>query len=76
MHIHGPSMHVQAASFHNANLQSRAALQAQRAAETRKRLLRKSELLRDGSDPDADLLIGHWLDANGHPGSEPGPNEF
>ena len=76
MHIHGPSIHVQAASFHNASLQSRATLQAQRAAETRKRLLRKSELLRDGSDPDADLLIGHWLDAQDHSGPEPRPDEF
>lgn len=64
MHIHGNSMHIQSANFSSARLQNRAALEAQRAAETRKRLLKKSQSLEAESSADADavLLIGHWLD--------------
>lgn len=76
MHIHGPSMNIQAANFHSANLQSRATLEAQRAAETRKRLLRKSASLQADADPDAVLLIGHWLDPEARPGSGSEPDDL
>ncbi|MGH9605455.1 MAG: hypothetical protein ACRD3N_07125 [Terracidiphilus sp.] len=68
MHIHGNSMNLNAANFSSPGLQNRAALEAQRAAETRKRLLNKSQSLEaeSGADSDATLLIGHWLD--GEPG--------
>jgi len=66
MHIHGNSMNLQAANFYPAGLQSRAAA-AERAAEVRKRLLKSAANTEDSADPDATLLVGHWLDQPDNP---------
>jgi hypothetical protein len=61
MHIHGNSMSVQSASFSAA--QGERAAAAQRAAEVRKRLLKSAQSVEPGTDPDATLLVGQWLDS-------------
>jgi hypothetical protein len=61
MHIHGSSMHSQANVFHTAAQGQRAAA-AERAAETRRKLLKKSAKIDASSDSATEFLVGHWLD--------------
>lgn len=61
MHIHPAAL-----GLHTINTYAMAnerAANAQRAAETRKRLLRSAQVLEADADPDATLLIGQWLDS-------------
>ncbi len=61
MHIHG-SFGIQSANLYSAANSERAAA-AQRAEETRKKLLRKAQEIGGESSPEETLLIGQWLDA-------------
>jgi len=61
MHVHPAAI-----GLHNINayaLGNERAASAQRAAETRKRLLKSAESIEAESDPDATLLIGQWMDS-------------
>jgi hypothetical protein len=62
MHIHPDAIWPQ--NINTYGLANERAAHAQRAAEVRKKLLRagQSDDLEVSSDPDATLLIGHWLD--------------
>lgn len=62
MHIHGNFMNLHSASLDSATNSERAAA-AQRAAETRKKLLNKALDLNGQASPEETLLIGNWLDA-------------
>jgi hypothetical protein len=63
MHIHGNGFNVQSASLGGAA--SYRAENAERAAQTRKRLHKAAQTLEatalDASDPDASFLVGEWL---------------
>ena len=80
MHIHGNSMHINPASFNSASLQDRAAA-AQRAAETRKRLLKAAQLDAADAADEESLLVGRWLHTQaiplhgGDPDREDPPDE-
>ncbi len=65
MHIHGSSRSVHSASLY-------AAPHDERAAETRKRLLRHAEDADLGASPEEDLMIGHWFNLHSGSGSDPG----
>jgi len=67
MHIHGHSMNIPTAGLYSAAQSERMA--ARRAAETRRKLLKKASGIEAGASPDEMLLIGHWLD----PQSDEGP---
>jgi hypothetical protein len=59
-------VHPAAVGLHSINtyaLANERAATAQRAAETRKRLLNSAQSIEAESDPDATLLIGQWLDS-------------
>lgn len=60
MHIHGNSMAVNQADFYAAAQNGKAAA-AQRAAETRKKLLKGAAEIEGSATPDESLLIGHWM---------------
>jgi hypothetical protein len=60
MHIHPAAVGLQSINTY-ALANERAA--NERAAETRKRLLKSAQSIEAGSDPDATLLIGQWLDS-------------
>jgi hypothetical protein len=63
MHIHGQIPNVSAASFFGISAGDRAA-QAQRAAETRKKLLKAGRSAAAAvADPDATFLVGRWMEA-------------
>ncbi len=63
MHIHPAAIGLQPISSDAAGNERAAA--AQRAAEIRKRLLKSAQSVEDeaATDPDANLLIGQWLDS-------------
>ncbi len=63
MHIHPAAIGLQPISSYAAGNERAAA--AQRAAEIRKRLLKSAQSGEDEAtaDPDANLLIGQWLDS-------------
>jgi hypothetical protein len=61
MHIHMNPLSVQAASFFLAAQGERAAA-AQRAAETRKKLLKSASAIGDEASAEETLLIGQWRD--------------
>ncbi|MFZ0337660.1 MAG: hypothetical protein WAL45_06480 [Terracidiphilus sp.] len=63
MHMHPAAIGLQPISSYAAGNERAAA--AQRAAETRKRLLRSAQSIEGQAttDPDATLLIGQWLDS-------------
>ncbi len=62
MHIHGAAMNNYAIGFNSAEQTDKAAA-AQRAAETRRKLLKSAQSI-DGSPDSAEgLLIGQWLDS-------------
>ena len=60
MHIHGNSMSVNPANFSSVGDQQTAAA-AERAAETRKRLMKAPAT--DTSTPEETLMISQWLDS-------------
>lgn len=62
MHIHGQLLNVQGAGFYGVSNGERAAA-AQRAAETRKRLLKAGQNEPSDASPEETALIGQWLDA-------------
>lgn len=65
MHIHGSIPNVQSADFYSIASSERAA-EAQRAAETRKRLLKAAQGLAaeaGAETPEATALVGQWMDA-------------
>ena len=62
MHIHGAISNVQGAGFYGVSNGEKAAT-AERAAETRKRLLKAGQSGPDDQSPEETALIGHWLDA-------------
>ncbi len=74
MHIHGNSMQIQESSLYSAAAAEKAA-NAQRAADTRKKLQMTAQQVdvNSSSIPDETLMISHWL--NPQPGSleTPGP---
>jgi hypothetical protein len=63
MHIHPAAVGMHAINTYGAGNERAAA--AQRAADTRKRLLKSAQSLDEETPTDADatLLIGQWLDA-------------
>jgi hypothetical protein len=61
MHIHPAAVGVHSINTYAAGNDRSAA--AQRAAEVRKRLLKSAQSIEPGTDPDATLLIGQWLDS-------------
>jgi hypothetical protein len=63
MHIHPAALGQQAINTYA--LTNDRAANAQRAAETRKKLLKAGQTddTELSADPDATLLIGHWLDS-------------
>jgi hypothetical protein len=61
MHIHPAAVGLHAINT-NALANERAAT-AQRAAETRKRLLKSAQSIEADADSDATLMIGQWLDS-------------
>ena len=63
MHMHPAAIGLQPISSYAAGNERAAA--AQRAAETRKRLLKSAQSIESdaATDPDATLLIGQWLDS-------------
>ena len=61
MHVHPAAVGLHAINTYA--LANERAASAQRAAETRKRLLKSAQSIAAGSDPDATLLIGQWLDS-------------
>jgi hypothetical protein len=63
MHIHPAAVSLQSINA-DASATDRAAAAAQRAAETRKRLLKSAQSIEAESDPDATLMIGQWLDSS------------
>jgi hypothetical protein len=62
MHIHSAAIGLQPGSYAAGNERAAA---AQRASETRKRLLKSAQSIGDAatSDPNAALLVGRWLDS-------------
>jgi hypothetical protein len=62
MHIHGNLMSVNAANLYSAAQGERAAA-AQRAAETRRKLLKSAAEPEAASSPDEAFMIGQWMDA-------------
>ncbi len=62
MHIHGNSMAVNPADFYSAAQGERAAA-AQRAADVRKRLLKRASEIEGAATPEESLLIGQWIDS-------------
>jgi len=66
MHIHGGLTNVQAANFYAAAQGERAAA-AQRAAETRKKLLKSAPAIGGEASAEETLLIGQWLDGRHSP---------
>jgi len=84
MHIHGNSMNINAASLYSA-AQAEHAAAAQRAAETRKKLLKFTASLNsndassyDPATPVVSLLISQWLDGqqNLNPHANPSQNQY
>jgi hypothetical protein len=76
MHIHGNSMQSNAANLYSAAGAEKAAA-AQRAADVRKKLMKGGLGLDGDLSPEADLMVGRWLDGEyraqqGQNGSEPG----
>lgn len=61
MHIHGNSMAINPANPYSA-AQGMRAEAAQRATETRKKLLRKSGEIEGAASPQEDALVGYWMD--------------
>jgi hypothetical protein len=61
MHIHPAAVGLQ--SINTYALANERAANAQRAAETRKRLLNSAQSIESDADPDATLLVGQWLDS-------------
>jgi hypothetical protein len=72
MHIHGNSMNLNQASLYSAAAAEKAAT-AQRAADTRKKLLMKSQELDSSAIPDETVMISHWLNPQSSPFETPGP---
>jgi hypothetical protein len=66
VHIHANMMNPQAAGLYDPS--SLRAAQAERAAQTRRKLLSAAQTMGatdlESLDPDAGLLIGRWLNAN------------
>jgi hypothetical protein len=60
MHIHGNSMQIHESSLYSAAAAERAA-SAQRATDTRKKLLMKAQEVASSSIPDETVMISHWL---------------
>jgi hypothetical protein len=61
MHIHGQIPNANAAGFFGISSGDRSA-QAQRAAETRKKLLKAGQSADSAvADPNAELLVGRWM---------------
>ncbi|HUA99715.1 MAG TPA: hypothetical protein VMA34_15390 [Terracidiphilus sp.] len=75
MHIHGHSMGIPQADFQSANLQSRAAIEAQRAARVSKRLLNAAQPGTADITDEESLLIGRWLGTTGIPPHGGDPDE-
>lgn len=61
MHMHHAAIRLEPIGSYAAGNNRAAA--AQQAAEARKRLLKSAQSIAAESDPDATLLIGHWLDS-------------
>ncbi|MGB0065250.1 MAG: hypothetical protein WBP85_12455 [Terracidiphilus sp.] len=61
MHIHPTAVGLHAINTYA--LANERAANAQRAAETRKRLLKSAQTIEAEADPDATMLIGQWLDS-------------
>jgi hypothetical protein len=72
MHIHGNSMNLNEASLYSASAVEKAA-SAQRAAETRKKLLMKAQEIDGSPTPDETVMISHWLNPQQGPFQTPGP---
>lgn len=70
MHIHGFSPSNYVAQLYAAGNDSRP-LEAQRAAETRKKLARAAQAADASATPEEAVLISHWLD-----GSQPPRNPY
>jgi hypothetical protein len=80
MHIHGMQM-----NFNQVSLQSAAASEktaaAQRAAEVRKKLLKRAEGTDDELNPEESFMIGRWLEEDSYQGQgqhrhySPGENQ-
>jgi hypothetical protein len=62
MHIHPAAVGLHSINTYALANGERAAA-TERAAETRKRLLKSAQSIEAESDPDAILLIGQWLDS-------------
>ena len=63
MHIHGQHpMSVNPADFYAAS-QGQRAVEAQRAAEVRKKLLKNGAQIDGAATPEETLMISQWLDA-------------
>src|SRR5580658_4058942 len=62
MHIHGAAMNSYALGLSTA-AQAEKAASAQRAAETRKKLLNSAQRIEGELSPEANLMIGQWLDS-------------
>jgi len=88
MHIHGNFMNAQSVGLNTA-LNSERAAAAQRAAETRRKLLKKAQDLNGGASSEETLLVGERLDGRPseadseilpgdeyHPGSPGRDSEF
>jgi len=87
MHIHGTEFNVQAASLSGAG--SYRAENAERSAQTRRRLLKAARTLDatdiETADPEASLLVGAWLNVRHNhalaedeytPDAVPGPGQY
>ena len=62
MHIHGAAMNNYAIGFNSAKQTDKTAA-AQRAAETRRKLLKSAQSIDGSMDSTEGLLIGQWLDS-------------
>ena len=69
MHIHAGSMNLTPASHYSAAAEK--AAEAQRAAQTRRKLLRAGAEFDDAADRDETFMVGRWMDA-GHSRALPG----
>lgn len=72
MHIHGNSMNLNEASLYSASAAEKAA-SAQRAADTRKKLLMKAQEIDGAPTTDETVMISHWLNPQQGPFQTPGP---
>lgn len=72
MHIHGNSTQIHESSLYSAAAAEKAA-SAQRAADTRKKLLMKTQEVVNSSIPDETVMISHWLNPQPGPFETPGP---